>query len=74
MLSKCSTEHAPWFIIPSYHKWFRNLAISQIVSEAWELLTMKFPELTVDINEIKKKYHEIVVEEEQKEKEEQIRT
>lgn len=66
-LSKCSTEHAPWFIIPSNHKWFRNLAISQIVSEALESLNMKFPEPTVDINEIKKKYHEIVVEEEREE-------
>ena len=62
-LSKCSTKHAPWFIIPSNHKWFRNLAISRIVSEALESLNMKFPEPTVDINEIKKKYHAIVAEE-----------
>ena len=62
-LSKCSTKHAPWFIIPSNHKWFRNLAISRIVSETLESLGMKFPEPTVDINEIKKKYHAIVEEE-----------
>ena len=67
-LSKCSTDYAPWFIIPSNHKWFRNLAISQIISEALESLNMKFPEPTVDINEIKKKYHEIVVEEKANEK------
>jgi PPK2 family polyphosphate:nucleotide phosphotransferase len=69
-LSKCSTKHAPWFVIPSNHKWFRNLAISRIVSEALESLNMKFPEPTVDINEIKKKYHAIV-EAEKKEQEEQ---
>jgi PPK2 family polyphosphate:nucleotide phosphotransferase len=69
-LSKCSTKHAPWFIIPSNHKWFRNLAISRIVSEALESLNMQFPEPTVDINEIKKKYHAIVAEE-KKEKEAQ---
>jgi PPK2 family polyphosphate:nucleotide phosphotransferase len=69
-LSKCSTKHAPWFIIPSNHKWFRNLAISRIVSETLESLNMKFPEPTVDINEIKKKYHAIV-EEEKKEQEAQ---
>jgi PPK2 family polyphosphate:nucleotide phosphotransferase len=62
-LSQCSTEHAPWFIIPSNHKWFRNLAISSIVSEALESLGMKFPEPTVDIDEIKKKYHAIVEQE-----------
>ena len=62
-LGKCSTEHAPWFIIPSNHKWFRNLAISRIVAETLESLNMKFPEPTVDIDEIKKKYHAIVEQE-----------
>ncbi|TKB26705.1 polyphosphate kinase 2 family protein [Desulfopila sp. IMCC35006] len=60
-LSKCSTRHAPWFIIPANHKWFRNLAISRIVADTLDSLDMKFPEPTVDIAEIKKKYHEIVV-------------
>jgi len=64
-LSRCSTEHAPWFVIPSNHKWFRNLAISRIVTEAMESCDMKFPEPTVDIGEIKRKYHAIVEEEEE---------
>ena len=29
-LSQCSTKRAPWFVIPSNVKWFRNLAISEI--------------------------------------------
>ena len=59
-LSRCSTAHAPWFIIPSNHKWFRNLAVSRIISEYMESLRMKFPEPTVDIAEIRQKYHDIV--------------
>jgi PPK2 family polyphosphate:nucleotide phosphotransferase len=59
-LSKTSTDHAPWFVIPSNHKWFRNLAISRIVAETLESLDMQFPEPTVDIEAIKKKYHDIV--------------
>jgi len=62
-LGKCSTRYAPWFIIPSNHKWFRNLAISRIVAETLESMKMRFPEPTVDINEIRKKYHEVVKEE-----------
>ena len=27
-LSKCSTDEAPWYIVPSNHKWYRNLAIA----------------------------------------------
>jgi len=57
---RCSTEHAPWFIIPANHKWFRNLAIVRIVAETLETLHMRFPESTVDIAEIKKKYHRLV--------------
>jgi len=68
-LSRCSTEHAPWFIIPANRKWFRNLAISRIVTEALESLNMQFPEPTVDIVEIKKKYHAIVAEEKEKKEE-----
>jgi PPK2 family polyphosphate:nucleotide phosphotransferase len=58
-LGKTSTKTAPWFIIPSNHKWFRNLAISRIIAETLESLDMKFPEPTVDIDEIKQKYHAI---------------
>ena len=56
-LQKCSTPWAPWFVIPSDHKWFRNLAVSRIVVEYLEALDMKYPEPHVDIEEIKKKYH-----------------
>ncbi len=62
-LEKCSTSYAPWFIIPSNHKWFRNLAISRIVADTMEAFGMKFPEPTADISEIRKKYHEIIEEE-----------
>lgn len=56
-LSQCSTDWAPWFIIPANHKWFRNLVVSQIVVEALESLKMKFPPPKVDIESIRRKYH-----------------
>jgi len=56
-LSRCSTPHAPWFIIPSDHKWFRNLAIARIVVEHMEALHMKLPEPSVDLHDIRRKYH-----------------
>jgi PPK2 family polyphosphate:nucleotide phosphotransferase len=62
-VSKCSTDYAPWYIIPSNHKWFRNLAVSQILLTTLESLDMKFPAPTVNIDEIKKKYHAAVKEE-----------
>jgi PPK2 family polyphosphate:nucleotide phosphotransferase len=52
-LTKCSTPHAPWFIIPSNKKWFRNLAVSHIIAEALEEMHMKFPKPTVDVRKLK---------------------
>jgi PPK2 family polyphosphate:nucleotide phosphotransferase len=67
-LSKTSTKYAPWFIIPSNHKWFRNLAVSKIVVEKLESLHMSFPAPTVDINDIKRKYHKALTKEKTEER------
>lgn len=56
-LSKTSTPHAPWFVIPSKHKWFRNLAVSKIVIETLQSFDMRFPPPSVDLAEIRRKYH-----------------
>ena len=62
-ISKCSINYAPWYIIPANHKWFRNLAVSQILVETMEGWKMKYPEPSVDLAEIKQKYHAEVAEE-----------
>ena len=56
-LTKCSKKHAPWYVIPSNHKWFRNLAISQIVANTMDEMGLKLPPTHVDIGEISRKYH-----------------
>jgi PPK2 family polyphosphate:nucleotide phosphotransferase len=56
-LSRCSTPHAPWFVVPSDHKWFRNLAIARIVVEHLEGLDMKVPKPSVDLKHIRREYH-----------------
>ncbi len=56
-LSLTSTKHAPWFVIPSNHKWFRDLAISQIVVDTMDEMGLKLPPARVDIDAIRRKYH-----------------
>lgn len=56
-LTRCSTEHAPWFVIPANHKWFRNLAVARIAVEHLEALKMKYPEPTVNLRRIRREYH-----------------
>ena len=52
-LSRCSTPHAAWFIIPANRKWFRNLAVSEILVETLESLDMKFPKPAFDVSQLK---------------------
>lgn len=33
-LNRCSTTHAPWFIVPADKKWFRNLAVAEAIVSA----------------------------------------
>jgi PPK2 family polyphosphate:nucleotide phosphotransferase len=56
-LSLTSTEWAPWFVIPANHKWFRNLAISHIVADAMDGMGLQVPPPSVDLAEIRRKYH-----------------
>jgi PPK2 family polyphosphate:nucleotide phosphotransferase len=56
-LSRCSTINAPWFIIPSDHKWFRDLAIARIVVEHIDEMELTYPAPTVDLDHIRQEYH-----------------
>jgi PPK2 family polyphosphate:nucleotide phosphotransferase len=57
MLYRTSTWHAPWFVVPSNNKWFRDLAVSKIVTRTLEDLDMKFPEPAVDLGRIRHQFH-----------------
>ena len=58
VFARTSTPHAPWYIIPADRKWYRNLAISHIVIETLESLGMTTPQPSVDLKDIRRKYHE----------------
>ena len=58
VLSRTSTESAPWFVIPSNHKWFRDLAVSQIIARTMEEMHMQMPKPSVDLVKIRREYHQ----------------
>jgi len=60
-MERTSTERAPWYVIPSDHKWFRDLAISEILADTLEDMDLKLPPAEVDIAEIRRKYHTAAV-------------
>jgi len=56
-LSKTSTKDAPWYVIPANHKWFRNLAVSQIIVDTLQEMGLKLPPARVNLQEVAQKYH-----------------
>jgi len=54
-----STRRAPWYIIPANHKWFRNLAVSQIISDTLDEMGLKLPPTRVDIATVRRKFHAV---------------
>jgi PPK2 family polyphosphate:nucleotide phosphotransferase len=53
VLSATSRKHAPWFVIPSDNKWYRNIAISAIIVDLMQSLKLKYPKPTVNASAIK---------------------
>jgi polyphosphate kinase 2 (PPK2 family) len=52
VLRKCSTEWAPWYVIPANDKWFRNYAISSIIVRTLEKMNLKYPPVTIDLSKV----------------------
>ena len=56
-LARCNSDDAPWFVIPADHKWFRDLAISEIIVSTMDSMNFQVPAPAVDIEKIRRKYH-----------------
>jgi PPK2 family polyphosphate:nucleotide phosphotransferase len=52
-LTRCSTDEAPWYVIPANKRWFRNLAVSRILVETLEDFKMKYPKPSFDVKDVK---------------------
>ncbi len=49
MLERTNTEQAPWHVVPSDRKWFRNLAVGQLLLEALRGLGLQWPVADFDV-------------------------
>ena len=49
MLSRTSTDVAPWYLVPANHKWFRDLAVSSILVDTIHALKPAYPPVAEDV-------------------------
>ena len=54
MVNKTSTDYAPWYVVPSNKKWYRNLVIAQIVRDALEGFKMGYPQPAENLEQYRK--------------------
>jgi PPK2 family polyphosphate:nucleotide phosphotransferase len=51
-LSQCSTQWAPWYVIPANHKWYRNWLVARTIVDTLESLKLSFPVAGTDLSKI----------------------
>lgn len=54
-LERCSTDAAPWFVVPADRKWYRDWAISTLLLEHLEGLAPRYPKGDFDVDECRKR-------------------
>lgn len=54
-LQQCNPDSAPWYVIPSDRKWYRNWAVAQILLEVLEEMDLTWPEADFDVAEEKRR-------------------
>jgi PPK2 family polyphosphate:nucleotide phosphotransferase len=53
MLQECSTEGAPWYVVPSDDKAYRNWAIARILDETLSELDPQYPQPDIDLDRMR---------------------
>jgi len=48
VFEKCSSQTAPWYIVPAERKWFRNLLVAKVLVETLESMDLHYPEAQFD--------------------------
>jgi len=55
MLERCNTPQAPWFVVPSDHKKYRNWAVSELLRETLVDLDPQYPRPALDVPRLKER-------------------
>jgi PPK2 family polyphosphate:nucleotide phosphotransferase len=59
-LARCSTDDAPWYVVPADHKWYRDWAVATLLRETFAELGLRYPPATFDVEAQKRRLIESV--------------
>jgi PPK2 family polyphosphate:nucleotide phosphotransferase len=49
VLSRCSPEEAPWYVVPADRKWYRDWAVAHLLAEVMEGMDLHYPQPELDL-------------------------
>lgn len=52
VLTRCNTDYAPWHIVPSNKKWYRNFIISKTIVETLESMNLSYPDPELGLDKV----------------------
>ena len=51
-INNCSTEYAPWYVVPANKKWYRNLVIARAIADTLEAMNPQYPPAEIGLENI----------------------
>jgi PPK2 family polyphosphate:nucleotide phosphotransferase len=48
-ITRCSTDAAPWYVVPADRKWYRNWAVTRLLIETLEEMDPQYPQPELDL-------------------------
>jgi len=54
-IERCRSDAAPWLVVPSDRKWYRNWAVATVLGEALASMDLGWPKADFDVDEQKKR-------------------
>jgi PPK2 family polyphosphate:nucleotide phosphotransferase len=52
-IARCSTDAAPWYVVPADRKWYRDWAVARILVETLEQMDPRYPEPPLDVETLR---------------------
>jgi PPK2 family polyphosphate:nucleotide phosphotransferase len=54
-VTRCVAPHAPWYVVPADHKWYRDWAVANILLAHLEELKLTYPEVDLDLPRLRQR-------------------
>ena len=60
VFARCNSDHAPWYVVPADHRWYRDYAVTKIVLAHLEGMDLSWPEGDFDVTEQRERVLSVV--------------